>query len=111
MTDWTQLIQTFGLAVVMLGVITWGAIRIANFVAREMILPGRDLFFVTVKGILLEVKETVVHLDQKLLDEKNLLDHRTEMFKEIIDSQHDILRRLECLERAFEEVRGRKPST
>lgn len=66
MVDWVQLLQTFGLAVVVLfavGVALWKA---AGWVGREIIIPIRDRIIARVLGVADKLETTLDKVSQDI---------------------------------------------
>lgn len=89
MIDWVQLLQTFGLAVVILfalGVAIW---RAAGWFAREIVIPFRDKLLARMLEVLSSLESTVTNVDRKT---DHILDLLSNGVNQVVEKTEEIKR-------------------
>lgn len=66
MADWSNLLQTFGLAVTVLVVFSLAVWRILAWIAREIIIPGRDRFLLRIDDFFSTMSGVLDRVDQEM---------------------------------------------
>ena len=83
MEPWLQLLQTFGVAVTCLLALSYGVYRAAKWMAVEVLVPTRDLFFRQILATMARVEDTTKHLETAEGHLSELLEERTKRFDSI----------------------------
>lgn len=78
-----QFLQTFGVAVTVLAVLTFGIWKVLGWVAKELIVPTRDLFFTRIAVTLARLEGTTDGLAKAEAELIRILEARTQKFDRI----------------------------
>ena len=76
--DWLALVQTFGVAVAILVAVGLAAVRVAQWTAREIILPIRDKLMGRFLAFFDKIEETVAKVDRNVDQMTDTLERQSD---------------------------------